>query len=75
MQKDSWAHQRFVHESHSLQSIPGFLSRTDGMASRVCVELLPHYYQIIIGQHKAKGYTTLSLDCPNFFVTCNYRIV
>ena len=73
MQKDSWAHQRFVHESHSLQSIPGFISRTDGMASRICVELLPHYYQIIIGQNQTKGYTTLSLDCPNFCVDANYR--
>ena len=69
MQKDSWAHQRFVHESHSLQSIPGFLSRTDGMASRICVELLPHYYQIIIRWNRPKGYTTLSRECPNLRFT------
>lgn len=65
MQKDSWAHQQFVHESHSLQTIPGFLSRTDGMASRICVELLPHYYQIIIRWNRPKGYTTILHECPN----------
>ena len=69
MQKDSWASQGFVHESHSLQTIPGFLSRTDGIASRICVELLPHYYQIIIRWNRPKSNTTLSRECPNLRFT------